>query len=69
MAGVRARVLAAVRGAGVGRRVAVLALAASLGCEGEAVLASVMPELMSGAIYADPNGEGPGLTAREVPPE
>lgn len=66
--GVRASVLAALRMAGVGHRVAVLALAASLGCRGEAVLASVMPELLSGAVYADPNGEGPGLTPREVLP-
>jgi len=67
--GVRARVLAALRAGGVGRRVAVLALAAALGCEGEDVLASVMPELMSGAVYADPNGDGPGLTPREALPE
>jgi hypothetical protein len=69
VAGVRAGVLAALAAGGVGHRVAVLALAAALGCEGETVLASVMPELLTGQIYADPNGDGPGLTPREVAPE
>jgi len=61
----RGRVLVALRRAGVGVRVGVLALAASLGATPEEVLASVMPELMSGAVYADPTGDGPGLTPRE----
>ena len=64
----RGRVLDTLRRAGVGTRVGVLALAASLGCSGEDILASVMPELLSGAVYADPNGDGPGLTPREEIP-
>lgn len=65
MTPLRARVLASLRRSGVGARVSVLALAGALGASPEAVLASVMPEMMSGAVYADPNGDGPGLTPRE----
>lgn len=66
MAPLRERVLGALRRSGVGARVGVLALAAALGATPEDVLASVMPELMSGAVYADPTGDGPGLTPREA---
>lgn len=47
--------------------IAVATLATVLGSTPEGVLESVMPEMMDGTIYCDPNGEGPTLTPRSYP--
>lgn len=55
---------------GIGQAgIAVATLATVLGASPEGVLASVMPEMMDGTIYCEPNSDGPTLSPRSFPGE